>query len=498
MPGKKINNYQIKLYMENRQRGNNQKISAAKAGFSERSARNVEKRASQAKKTHHYWRTRSDPLKGVWEEEIVKLLEKNPKLEAKTLLEYLQEQYDGQYSDRILRTLQRRVQKWKALHGPEKEVIFRQEIPPGFQGISDFTNANELAVTINKEPLAHLIYHFRLSYSGMEYAQVVLGGESFSALSEGVQKALWSIGGVPQTHRTDSLSAAYKNLGDKAKEDFTKDYLTLCEHYGMHPTRNNKGVSHENGAIESSHGHLKSKLKQALMMRGSTDFESLMTYRNFVQSIVEKRNRSVLKAFEEEKKFLKSLPDTKTFDFTEERVKVSSCRTITIKRVVYSVPSRLIGMTMKVHLYDDRLECFIGGDFVISLNRVRNHRKNKRCINYKHVIGALCQKPGALRHYIFKEDLFPTFAFKQAWEYLKEQLDERRASIEYVNILKEAAIGDREREVNHYLEECLANGQIPKAEEVRKLFSKEKISIPCQQILEGDLAQYDCLIGGSR
>src|SRR5262249_16042472 len=148
---------------------------------------------------------------------------------------------------------------------------FRQKNPPGWQSISDFTNADELGVTIRKESFPHRFYHFRLTFCGWEFAQIVQGGESYTALAEGMQNAFCSIGGVTETHRTDNLSAAYKNLADKAKEDFTESYLHLCEHYGLEPTRNNKGVSHENGTIESSHRHLKNRLDQALMLRGSRD-----------------------------------------------------------------------------------------------------------------------------------------------------------------------------------------------------------------------------------
>jgi hypothetical protein len=438
-------------------------------------------------------RNRSDPFEKVWDSELVPLLESAPKLEARTLLEELQIRYADQYPDTLLRTLQRRVKHWKAISGPEKEVIFLQKNPPGWQGISDFTNADSLVVTISGEPLPHLLYHYRLPHSGWTFVQVILGGESYSALAEGLQNALWGSCGVPETHRTDSLSAAYKNCSDKKKEEFTESYLQLCEFYGMEPTRNNKGVSHENGAIESPHGHLKNRIEQALMLRNSRDFNSLDEYRAFICAIVERQNRRIERAFIEERTFLKPLPERRTYDYTEERVRVMRSSTIVIKKVTYSVPSRLIGMILKIHLYDDRLECYVGGDHVVTLQR---HRKHKRChhIDYRHVIGTLLRKPQAFRNYIYKEELFPTFAFRQAWECLNKELDSRQACREFVKILNEAAREGCENDVNSYLEECLAKGRLPKSDEVKVLFNNFPIKTPLLKESTAELKDYDVLL----
>ena len=172
----------------------------------------------------------------------------------------------------VRRTLERRIAGWRALNGPNRDVIFRQEHPPGRLGLSDFTDMSGLGVTIAGEPFDHRLYHFRLAFSGFEHAHVVLGGESFVALAEGLQNALWALGGAPEQHRSDSLSAAFRNLDRVAQDDLTRRYEELCAHYGMTPSRNNRGVAHENGAIESAHGHLKKALRDELLLRGSRDF----------------------------------------------------------------------------------------------------------------------------------------------------------------------------------------------------------------------------------
>lgn len=497
MSGKWITGHQIRLYMQSKQKGNSQKSAAAQAAFSERSAYNVENHSFEAVRFKKRRSTRIDPFESVWESELMPLLATSPKLEARTLLEELQRRYDGQYQDKLLRTLQRRVRQWKAVSGPAKEIIFRQNHPPGWQGISDFTNADALGVTIRTEPFHHLLYHYRLSYSGVEFVQIVQGGESFSALAEGLQNAFWNTGGVPETHRTDSLSAAYKNCGDKTKEEFTQSYIQLCEHYGIEPTRNNKGIAHENGSIESPNGHLKNRFEQALMLRESHDFDSLDDYRAFVREIMLRYNKRVEKAFIEERAYLKPLPERKTCDYTEERVRVTSSSTIAIKKVTYSVPSRLIGMIVKVHLFDDRLECYVGGDHVATIQRLRKHKKC-HFIDYRHVIGTLIRKPQAFRNYIYRDQLFPTFAFRQTWDLFDKELENRKACQEYVNILYEAARPGGEEVVNNHLEECLSKGLLPESNKVKALFKGDSVKLPELKDMRCELADYDVFLGSQQ
>lgn len=497
MSGRRITDHQIRLYMQSKQNGNSKKIAAAQAAFSERTAYNVENRSIEPHYHEKRWKTRTDPFETVWLSELVPLLAKSPNLEARTLLEELQRRYDDQYPDKLLRTLQRRVKQWKVTSGPEKEVIFRQNHPPGREGISDFTHADALGITIRGEALPHLLYHYRLSYSGVEFVQVVLGGESFTALAEGLQNAFWYTGGIPETHRTDSLSAAYKNFSDKSKEEFTEAYVELCNHYGVEPTRNNKGIAHENGSIESPNRHLKNRLEQALMLRENRDFDSLDDYKSFVREINTRYNKRVEKFFAEERSFLKPLPERKACDYTEERVRVTSSSTIAIKRVTYSVPSRLIGIMIKVHLYDDRLECYVGGDHLATIQRLRKHKKC-HYIDYRHVIGTLVQKPQAFRNYIYREHMFPTFAFRQTWERLDAELEKRKACQEYVKILYEAARLEREGIVNLYLENCLSTGTLPESDKVKALFRSHDIKIPELKTTQCELSDYDELLGNAQ
>jgi len=223
----------------------------------------------------------------VWETVLLPILEREPTVQAVTLLRHLQLTDPEAFpDDRVRRTLERRVRDWRALHGAARDVIFRQTSEPGRMALSDFTDGAELGVTIAGAPFPHLLYHFVLAYSSWEHAAVVLGGESFTALAENLQNALWAFGGVPGEHRSDSLSAAYRNLDAEAAKDVTRHYDEFCAHYGMAASRCNPGEAHENGAVESHNRHLKCALDQALILRGSRDFADVADWRRFVDQLV--------------------------------------------------------------------------------------------------------------------------------------------------------------------------------------------------------------------
>src|SRR5271154_5424112 len=366
----------MRLFMNSR-RKHPPAIAGAKAGFSPATAYRFEKdpRLPSQKKSRR-GRRRADPLAEVGDSEVVPLLKDAPGLRPIAIFEELCRRRPD-LSAGTRRTLERRIRGWRAVNGEDREVIFRQEHPPGRMGLSDFTEVADLGVTIAGQNLDCRLYHFRLPFSGFEHAHVVLGGESFVALAEGLQNALWALGGVPEQHRTDSLSAAFRNLSAEAKEDLTTRYEAFCAYYGMTPTRNNPGVSHENGSIESSHGDLKSKLEDALLLRASRDFEHLDGYRRFVDEIVGRRNANNRKRIELERPMLIPLPRRRTADYEEKIVTVTSSGGFILRRVFYTAPSRLIGHRLRVHLYDNRIECFLGATPMMTLRRGRPVSQSK-------------------------------------------------------------------------------------------------------------------------
>jgi len=420
--------------MKNRQAGHVQELSAAKAGISIRSGRRIEKGEKPDKGARH-WNTREDPLAAVWKSELEPLLENEPTLTGITLWDYLDEKYPGQYPEKRLRTLQRRVKHWLATCGPQKVVMFRQSVPAGHQGLSDFTHPNT-AITVAGEPFKHLLYQFRLAHSGWRHVHIVQGGESYSALADGLQSALHTLGGAPKEHRTDSLCAAYVNNAEKQR--LTDDYQALCQHYGMTPTTNNLGVSHENGAIEASHGSFKRRIEQAIKLRGSNDFATLRAYRELIERIVSKLNKRCKGRLADEQKSLAMLPAQRFIDYTELSAKVTTSSTISIKRVLYTVPSRLIGETIKVHLYHDRLECYVAQTRCIRLPRVypKSATGRARRIDYHHIIHSLAAKPQAFRFSQFRDDILPSADYRQLWAIAEQQFKPRDACKWIVAVLR--------------------------------------------------------------
>jgi hypothetical protein len=498
MPGEWIKPRQVERYMKARKQGHTQENAAAKAGISERSGRSIEqgKRTDPTMKERH-WRTRPDPLAAVWESELKPMLEKTPTLTAITLLECLQTKYPEEYPDSVWRTLQRRVKTWQALQGPEKEVMFYQTHEPGRQGLSDFTLLKNASVTIVGKPFDHLLYHFRLAYSHWSSMKVIQGGESYTALAEGLTEALQKLDGAPKEHRTDSLSAAFKNLSREAQEDMTARYDAFCRHYGMTATRNNRGKGHENGSVESSHGHLKRRIEQALLLRGNADFESIQAYQVFIDGVVIRANRRNAKVINLERAALLPLPKTSAADYSELRAVVSSSSTIEVRRVTYTVPSRLQGEVLTVRLYDDRLVCYLGYQHVINLKRIHisNSRKRGRQVDYRHIIHSLVKKPQAFRYSQLRDDLLPGAIYRSIWLAVDKTMSPKEACKFIVGLLQLAALHDCEKALGEAVLTALNEGKTLSLVSFQKQFCKNPDRLPQDiQIVHQSLETFNQLI----
>jgi hypothetical protein len=499
VPGTHITDPQVRLYMRHR-RTHSRQIAAARAGFSTTTGARIDadSRLPSQKQTPR-GRRRPDPLVAVWEAEIVPMLLATPGLRPFAVFEEMLRRHPD-LSPGIRRTLERRVRGWQALHGPDREVIFRQDHPPGAQGLSDFTDAGPLGVTIAGEPLVHRLYHFRLAFSGWEHAEVVLGGESFTALAVGLQNALWSLGGVPEEHRSDSLSAAFRNIEDSTVDDQTRRYEALCTHYGMQPTRNNRGVAHENGSIEASHSHLKATLEQALLLRGIRDFDDLPSYRRFIDEIIGRANAGRRRAVDVERAVLKQLPPRRTTDYDEVLVSVTRSGGFLLRRVFYTVPSRLIGHRLRVRLYDDRLECMLGATLAATLPRGRppqgwaNRSRTVHVVDYHHVIHALRRKPGALLNLVYRDQLFPREAYRHSWEALSAAHPPRTACRIMVGLLELAHDRGCEADLADELGRILTAGGLPDLASLQQRFAATNIAMPDVTVHLPTMASYDALL----
>ncbi len=496
LPGRHVTDQQMRLYMKYRQT-DAPPVAAAKASISTATGYRFEQdRRLPSHKEKVRDRRRPDPLAEFFDTEVVPMLKAAPGLRAVAIFEEMQRRHPD-LSAGVRRTLERRIRSWRSLHGAEQEVIFRQVHEPGRMGLSDFTDMADLGVTIVGERLDHRLYHFRLAYSGFEHAHVILGGESYVALAEGLQNALWALGGSPLEHRSDSLSAAFRNLTKDAREDLTRRYDALCAHYGMEPTRNNRGVAHENGSIEGPHGHLKKAVKDALLMRGVNDFDDLATYRRFIDEIVSHKNARQAKRIEAERPALQRLPGRRTCDHEETLVSVTSSGGFTLRKVFYTVPSRLIGHRLRVRLYDDRLDLFVGGTPLMTLTRGRADAKGRHghVVDYRHVIHALRRKPMALLNLVYRDQLFPREVYRQTFDRLLDRIPEKPACRLMVNLLALAHERGCEAELATILAADLAAGRLPDMMALRERFAPDPAALPDVIVHLTPLISYEALLG---
>jgi hypothetical protein len=489
------NDHEVKLYMSERKKGSTQRVAAARAGMSERTARKYEqggKLPSELKRPHT-WVTRENPFEQDWPW-VVEHLERDPALQASTLFALLCQEHPGRYRPTQARTLRRHIARWRALHGPDKDVIFEQHHTPAERAQSDFTHMEDLGVTIAGEAFPHMVYHFVLTYSNTEAASICFS-ETFEALAEGIEKALWQIGGVPLQHRTDHLTAAVRQVRKQEREDWTLRYQGLMNHYGMQPTWNNVGVAHENGDVEQSHHRFKEAVDQALRVRGSRDFATQGAYEHFLQDLIHKRNQTRVDRFMAEKEVLRPLPMTPLSPCKELRVNVSRFSTISLAGNVYSVPSRLIGTRILIRVRSEVLEGYVGTRKVFELPRLIG--KQQHHIDYHHIIWSLVRKPGAFAAYRYRDDLFPTTTFRLAYDRLISD-GAKRADRDYVRILHLAATPS-ETEVETALQIALEAGTSPTFLTVRDLVQVPSIhQVPVIEVPALNLSSYDQLIPSRR
>lgn len=465
-----------------------QEAAADRAGMSLRTARNYIKVGGRKGEGKEWkWRqTHKDAFAGVWTE-LEAMLEVDAGLQSQTLMQWLIDQYPEQFNWSHLRTLQRRIRKWRALKGPDQEVMFPQRHIPGKQSQSDWTHCNKLEVKIDGQAFPHMLFHFMLPYSRWETA-FISRSESFDSLTMGYMRAVAELGATPEEHRTDNLTAAVNNHGNR--HVFNERWEAFLNHYGVKASKNNAGVSHENGSVEKSHDLLKNALDQGLRLRGSRDFASVAEYEKFIRRILDQRNRGRQQRLLEEMGVMKDVPERDWNDPKEVRPTVTPFSTISVDKVVYSVPSRLIARDLKALVYPEVVRVFLDQTLVQEMPRLT---PGSRKINYRHVVAHLMRKPGAFANYQYREELFPSVVFRQAYDALAKKRPER-ADKEYLSILHLAAMGS-EQDVEAALAMLLEAEQLPLLGAVRELVQGDRASeVPSVYIPPPDLCSYDFLL----
>ena len=475
-------------------KGKSLSAAAAKADMDEKTAwkyRALGKLPSEIR-ADHTWRTREDAFAELWGQ-VKEKLKINPGLAAKTLFEDLQRRYAGQFADGQLRTLQRRVKIWRALEGPAKEVFFPQIHKPGELCQSDFTNMNALGVSILRQPFDHLLYHFVLTYSNWETGTICFS-ESFESLSEGLQNALWELGGVPERHRTDRLSAAVQKL--EHPEEFTQRYRALLNHYALQGQKTQPKSPNENGDVEQRHYRFKKALEQSLMLRGSSDFPSREEYAAFLRKLFAQLNLGRKDRFKEEGRVLRRLPPGRLDSCKRLQLRVGPGSTVRVDHKVYSVDSRLIRENIEIRVYAEHLEVWFAQKCLEKIPRLRGKRKHR--IQYRHIIDWLVRKPGAFENYRYREELFPTHRFRMAYDWLNRHHPSRSAK-EYLGILhlaakRNEAVADYALRALFEKEQSISIGAVETI-----MDSLEQIPSPTQiTIAEVDLGAYDTLLSGKQ
>ncbi|MCP5043780.1 MAG: IS21 family transposase [bacterium] len=433
------------------------------------------------------WRTREDVFEADWPE-MEQMLVDAPGLEAKALFEHLQAQHPGKYCDGMLRTFQRRVKTWRARSGPEKEIFFPQLRRAGEAGQTDFTWATELAITILGRLFEHMLCVTVLPYSLWQWA-TPCQSESMAALREGVQNAFFRLGCVPRSHQTDNSTAATHKLSS-GKRDFNEEYLALMRHLSLKPRTTEVGAKEQNGSIEATNGALKRSLEQHLLLRGSRDFESREAYVAWLEQVLEKRNASRGERLKEELGAMRPLGVRRLPAYSIVDVRVGSGSSMRVKSNTYTVPPRLIGEKVRVRVFDDRLEVYLGGDLQATRERVRG--KGAYHVDWRDVIGWLVRKPGALRRYRYRDAMFPTEVFRRAYERLDESLSTWAADMNYLQVLqlaRDVGLHDVER----VLGELESAGELARFERVVSLAGGERPTCPEVHVGEVELESYDGL-----
>lgn len=486
-----VTDAQVKKLRKELDKDPNLSRAAMKAGMDRKTARRYRDLAqlpSEAQLPERTWKTRPDPFEADWPEMELRLKDA-PGLEAKTLFDELVLKKPGAYEPGQLRTLQRKVRKWRALQGPDKTVFFAQEHRPGEAVQTDFTNCDAMGITLAGVPFPHLLCHSVLPYSNWEWASIC-HCESMASLRNGVQGAFIELGGLTVWHQTDNSTAA-THYNNERQRVFNEDYLRWMNHLGLKPRTTAIGQKEQNGDVEALNGAFKRRLEQHLLLRGSRDFDSRGAYRAFLHTVLRKTNATRGQRLADERDTLRPLPSSWWPDYDEQEVTVSPWSTIRCHHNAYSVPSRLIGERVRLRIYDERIEVWYTGLLQLSLERLRGRQGHR--IDYRHVIWSLIRKPAAFARYRYREDLFPELVFRRTYDDLLQRFTERKADLEYVRILHLAA-STCQHDVATALELALASPLPLDADLVRSLVKSEQPAPPQLTIGEPEVASYDRLL----
>jgi hypothetical protein len=485
---------QVRLAMKERSKGRTQEQAAVKANIKGRKTvakyEQLDQLPSQLKQFRTY-RTRPDPFARDWPH-LEQMLQVAPELEATTLFEWLCEQHPHRYQENQLRTLQRRVGDWRALH-QSRLAVLEQVHRPGEVIQSDGVWLTELEVTIAGEPFKHLLLHCVLPYSNWEWGAIAQS-ESLLSFQRALEATLFKLGAVPDYHQTDNSSAVTHQVrpANSPEREFNQAYLALLDHYGLKPRTIHIGCPEQNGDIEASNGGLKRALEQHLLLRGPRDFATVAEYEQFLEQVMTKRNQRRQQRLTEELAVMRPLTVKPLGPYQEIRLKVNRASLIRVQHNAYSVPTSLINQQVRVRIYEWHLEVYYRQQLVETMPRLVG--QNRHHLNYRHVIDSLLRKPGGFRNYRYREALFPSLLFREAWDTLNQWYAPRKADLIYLRLLHLAA-RHLESEVAAVLAQLLAGQERWDDTTVARLIAPTPLPVPHLAVPPINLSQYDALLG---
>jgi hypothetical protein len=218
---------------------------------------------------------------------------------------------------------------------------------------------------------------------------------------------------------------------------------------------------------------------------------------SLIDAAIAKLNQQCCSKFEQEREHLQPLPKYRVPDYEILTARVSSRSTVEVRCVLYTVPSRLIGHQLELHLYHDRILGYLGNHQVVELPRIRVTNPDKRrgrCINYRHVIEGLRRKPKAFIYCTWQQELLPTPEFRELWQKLTTQLDLDTAAVLMVEALYIAATQNQEAGVAEYLDRELT-AQTLNLKQLQQQFQQDYLErLPQLTVTQHDLSSYDQLI----
>ena len=441
-------------------------------------------------------KTRESPFSAEHEREAKKLFEREPIIQATTLLDFLQETYPkAGYTASHLRTLQRRLRSWALARESFREAHFKQEWHPGKVMQLDWTWMKELQITIKGKLFIHRLCHAIFPYSNWSWATICFS-ESLLSLKEGFQEAAWRAGGLPHVLQTDNSSAATHRLGRVEKEvmgqkrDFNGKYKSFMKELDVQPQTIPVRCSNANADIESRNGHLKNYMNQRLLLRGNRDFYCREDYQLFLEECLEGMNRKNTQSlFDEEKQLLKTLPPERLPCYETQVIKVSKESLILLDKNTYSVPNKLIGETLNIEKHEDKIKVYQKGKGkLFTIDKLHGH--SKISINFMHLVDPLLRKAGAFRNYRYQAHFFPGSQFRRCYDKLCSKHSDRQADQRYLQILK-LACDHVIIKIDSCLQDILNEGQAPSSDELKKRLEIPAMAYP-EIKLEAQLSDYAC------